>query len=91
MINVLIIGMVLAAAGFIVYITRSWTSAQKEKATSDGESKVALEQLQRINVAKMNQERETRLHEQAEIDSARTGPDGGTPFLLPDKDPDSLN
>ena len=84
--------MVLAAAGFIVYITRSWTSAQKEKAASDGESKAALDQLRRINVAKMNQERETRLHEQEQIEAARPGPGDGVPFgMLPDKDPDSLN
>lgn len=92
MINVLIIGMVLAAAGFIVYITRSWTSAQKEKAASDGESKAALDQLRRINETKLEQERKIRQDEKIQVENARPGPGGGTPFgMLPDKDPDSLN
>lgn len=92
MINFLIIGLILAAATVIVYITRSWTKAQIEKATADGESEVANEQLRRMNEAKLAQERETRLHEKEQADSSRPGPGGGVPFgVLPDKDPDSLN
>lgn len=43
MISLLILGLVLAISVFLVYITRSWTSAQKDKATLEISSKMALE------------------------------------------------
>ncbi len=91
MTNVILLGLFLAFAAGIVYITRSWTKAENKNAANEGFSKAALDQLKALNEERMARERETRLHEQEDIDHATAGPGGGHPFLSEDKDPDSLN
>lgn len=88
----IIIGAILAFSVFLVYITRSWTRAENKNAALEQNSKAADDRLRSLNEEKLSREYDLRKYEQDEIDRARSGPPGGTPFgVLPDKDPDSFN
>lgn len=79
-----IIGIVLALTAVIVYITRSWTTSEKEKATSELDSKMALDRLSEFERAQIKKELERRTkdkNETADLPRATSGT-----RLLPDKD-----
>lgn len=103
MLNYLIFGTILALTAFIVYITRIWrkdTSAlsqalEKEKATQEEVSRVALERAAALEKEKLTREYETRKKEQERLDALDHDDDFGTELFYPGlhKDPnkDGLN
>lgn len=62
----IIVGIVIAMLIGIVYTVRAWTGAEKEKATLEKTSKVALDKIQILEKEKLDNERKLREAERHE-------------------------
>lgn len=93
--TVLIIGIVLAVAGFIVYISRGWNDAENKKAASDAMSEAALERTKILEETRIREEYARREAAQKDLEDLPSSPEPGERFyperLLPNGNKDRLN
>lgn len=93
--STLIVGIILALVGFIVYITRAWTNADNKKATRAEEARVANDRNYVLEREKLENEAYLRKREEDEIAHYRHDGPAGTVLFYPrmpeDKDPGDIN
>lgn len=98
MANLIIVGVIVACIGALVYALRNQIAAEKEMATSRETQKVALDKVEVLENAALEDEYAIREHESQEIKNARDKEPtytrstiGFYPDRLSPKDPDDLN
>lgn len=87
MTNVIIIGIVVALAAIIVYISRAWGKGQKERADLEENSKSTLDRLSTLEKERIRLEYELRKNETYTDDGGDTNLRTG----VSRKDGDNLN